>query len=269
MEESNMTEINEYKPGAFCWIDLSTTDTTAATKFYRELFGWDANDEPAGEGMVYTHLALGGKSVGGLYAMPKETRDMGVPPHWMSYISVENADQTAAKAKELGATVLMEPADVGEGGRMAVMQDPTGAWFSIWQPLKHHGAEIFNEPISLCWTELMTTDTKKAAAFYGGLFGYTAKVQNMGEIDYTSFMNGDIPTAGMMAITPGMGEGIPSHWAVYLTVEDCDATVSKAKSLGAQVYKDTSDIPGMGRFAVLADPQGAVFSVFESLTPPA
>ena len=264
-----MPEFTEYKPGTFCWIDLATTDTEGAKKFYGELFGWELTDQPVGPDMVYTGITQGDKAVGALYALSEEMREMNIPPMWMSYISVENADETAAKAKELGGTMNSDPFDVMDFGRMTVIQDPTGAYFSIWQPKKHHGAEIANEPVSLVWNELMTNDVDKAGAFYTKLFGYAADTQKMGDVNYTSFMNGDRPAAGMMAITPEMGEGIPPHWGIYLAVDDCDATLAKAESLGGRVIAPANEIPEVGRFAVIADPQGAVFGIIKLLKPPA
>jgi predicted enzyme related to lactoylglutathione lyase len=119
------------------------------------------------------------------------------------------------------------------------------------------------KPGTFCWNELMTTDVDKAGAFYTKLFGYTADTQNMGGVDYTSLINGDRPAGGMMALTPEMGEGIPSNWSVYLAVADCDAIAEKAIALGGKVCKEPEDIPGIGRFAVIADPQGAVFCVIK------
>jgi len=264
-----MPEFKEYMHGTFCWIDCATTDAEGAKKFYTELFGWETTDEPAGPDMVYTRFSQGGKSVGALYAMTREMREMNIPPHWMSYVSVDNVDAIAAKAKELGATLQMEPGDVFEAGRMAVIKDPTGAHFAVWQANKHHGADICNEPVSLTWNELMTNDVDKAGAFYTNLFGYSAETRDMGGFNYTSFMNGEQPAGGMMAITPEMGEGIPPHWAAYLAVEDCDDTVARAESLGGKVVVPASDIPGVGRFAFIADPQGAVFGVIKLANPPA
>jgi len=264
-----MPEFTEYKPGTFCWVDLATTDAESAKKFYGELFGWEMTDEPAGPDMIYTRLSQGGKSVGALYAMGKEMREMNIPPFWMSYISVENADEVAAKAKELGGTMKSDPFDVMDVGRMGVIQDPTGAYFSIWQPKKHHGADLCNEPVSLCWNELMTNDVDRAGAFYTKLFGYKADTQDMGGFNYTTFMNGDRPAGGMMAITPEMGEGIPPYWGIYLAVEDCDATIKKAESLGGKVIVPANDIPEVGKFAFLADLQGAMFGVIKLKNPPA
>jgi predicted enzyme related to lactoylglutathione lyase len=149
-----------------------------------------------------------------------------------------------------------------EHGRMAVVQDPTGAVFSLWQPKQHRGAGLVNAPGSLCWNELMTTDTNKAGDFYTGLFGWGKDVQNFGPMEYTMLTNEGRPTAGMLQITPDMGP-IPPNWLIYFAVDDCDATVQKASELGANVMKPADDIPGIGRFAILTDPQGAAFAIIK------
>ncbi|HET9234968.1 MAG TPA: VOC family protein, partial [Candidatus Eisenbacteria bacterium] len=164
-----MPEVSKHKPGMFCWIELATTDPAGAKRFYSELFGWAANDMPAGEGMTYTMLQLGGKDVGGLYRMQPEQEQGGVPPHWFTYVAVGSADDAAKKAASLGATVIMPPFDVLDVGRMAALQDPTGAHFAVWEARRHSGTGIVGEPGTHCWTELMTTDTRKAGEFYNKL----------------------------------------------------------------------------------------------------
>ena len=159
MTEARMQESPEYAPGTFCWFELGTTDGEAAKKFYTELFDWSFDDHPMGPAMVYTMLKQDGKDVGALYQMPAEMTDQGIPPHWLSYASVTSADETAAKAKELGATLMKEPFDVMDVGRMAVIQDPTGAVFALWQAKAHTGAGVVNVPNSVCWNELATPDT--------------------------------------------------------------------------------------------------------------
>jgi hypothetical protein len=267
MTEARMQETTEYKPGTFCWVESGTTDGEAAKKFYTELFGWSFTDAPVGPGMVYTILKLDGKDVGALYEMPPEMTSNGVTPHWLSYISVTNADETAAKAKELGAILMKEPFDVSDVGRMAVIQDPTGAVFALWQAGTHKGAAVVNVPNSFCWNELATPDTAKAGDFYTGLFGWGKKVQQMGPMTYTSFMNGDRPAGGMYSPTPDMGP-VPPHWLVYFAVDDTDAKVEKAKELGAKIIVPPADIPNTGRFAVIQDPQGAVFGIIKLDNPP-
>jgi predicted enzyme related to lactoylglutathione lyase len=268
MTEARMQETPEYKPGTFCWVELGTTDGEAAKKFYTELFGWSFNDNPIGPGMVYTMLKLDGKDVGALYKMPSEMTDHGVPPHWMSYISVSSADESAAKAKELGATLMKEPFDVMDVGRMAVVQDPTGAMFALWQAGTNSGAGVVNVPNSFCWNELATSDTAKAGDFYTGLLGWGKNVQQMGPMTYTSFMNGDRPAGGMYELCGEM-ENAPPHWLAYFAVEDTDAMVKKAADLGGTILAPPMDIPDTGRFAVIQDPQGAAFGIIKLQNPQA
>ncbi len=267
MTEARMQEAPDFAPGTFCWVELATSDSEAAKKFYTELFGWSFDDNPMGPGMVYTMLKSDGKEVGALYKMMPDMAAQGILPHWMSYASTENADESSAKAKSLGGTVMQEPFDVSDFGRMAVMQDPTGAVFSVWQAKKHKGAALVNAPGALCWNELMTSDAAKAGDFYTGLFGWGKDVQNFGPMEYTMFTNGGQPTAGMLQISPEMGN-IPPNWLVYFAVDDCDAKVQKATELGATVMKPADDIPGIGRFAILTDPQGAAFAIIKLEAPP-
>jgi predicted enzyme related to lactoylglutathione lyase len=268
MTEARMQETTEYKPGTFCWVELATSDGETAKKFYTELFDWSFVDNPIGPDMVYTMLKKDGKDAGALYQMPKEMASQGIPPNWLSYVSVTSADESAAKAKELGGTLLKEPFDVSDVGRMAVIQDPTGAVFAVWQPGTHKGAAIVNVPGSFTWNELMTTDTAKDGDFYNKLFGWKLDPQQFGPIQYTMLINGDRPNGGMLAITPEMG-AIPPNWLVYFAVDDCDGKVQKATELGARVMKPADDIPGVGRFAILFDPQGAAFAIIKLENAPA
>lgn len=262
MSEARLQESPDYAPGTFCWVELATSDNEAAKKFYTELFGWTFIDNPMGPDMVYTMLKKDDKEVGALYKMMPEMSAQGIPPHWMSYAATPDADDTAAKAESLGGKIMQPPFDVMEHGRMAVIQDPTGAVFALWQPNQHRGAGLVNAPGSLCWNELMTTDTQKAGDFYSGLFGWGKDVQNFGPMEYTMFTNEGQPTAGMLQITPEMGP-IPPNWLIYFAVDDCDATVQKASELSANVMKPADDIPGIGRFAILTDPQGAAFAIIK------
>jgi len=203
-----------------------------------------------------------------LYQLMTDQVAQGVPPNWLSYISVTNADEATEKAKAAGATILKEPFDVMTVGRMSVVQDPTGAVFATWQAGDSPGAGIYNVPSSFCWNELMTTDTAKDKEFYTSVFGWGADTQNFGDLEYTMFSNGDRPAGGMLAITPEMGP-IPPNWLVYFAVDDCDAKVQKATELGATVMKPADDIPGIGRFAILIDPQGAGFAIIKLESPQA
>jgi predicted enzyme related to lactoylglutathione lyase len=249
----------DHAPGSFCWIELATTDGPGAKKFYAELFGWEAQDNAFSPDMVYTMLKLDGKDVGALYQKGEMTKQ--VPTHWASYISVTSADEIAAKAKALNGTVVQEPFDVMEVGRMAVIADPTGAVFCIWQPKVHKGVGVKGETNSLCWNELLTNDTTKAIDFYTKLFGWKTKTDS-GATAYTEIMNGDEHIGGIMQIQPQMGP-MPPNWGIYIAVADCDGTAQKATSLGGRQYVPPTDIPHVGRFAVLSDPQGAVFNIIK------
>ena len=256
-----MPEVTKYAPGAFCWIELGTSDPEAAKRFYNQIFGWSAVDMPAAPDLIYTMLRKDEKDVGALYKLKEEHKAEGVPPHWLSYISVDSADETAKRAKELGGTVVMDPFDVFDVGRMAILQDPTGATFAIWQPRVHIGARVKDEPNTLCWNELGTNDTDKAREFYTKLFGWSSKTDESAT-PYTEFSNAGIPHGGMMKIAPEWGN-VPPHWMPYFAVEDCDGTAGKAAGLGASTMVPPTDIPNVGRFAVLGDPQGAVFAIIK------
>jgi uncharacterized protein len=255
-----MTELKPYRPGTFCWFELATTDQEAAKRFYSELFGWTPNDMPMGEGAFYTMLLVGAKAVGALFKKGPEMAD--APPHWGSYVAVASADLAAKKAEELGGKVLAPPFEVMDAGRMAVLQDPSGGTFSVWEAKKHVGAGLLGEVGAACWNELATRDTAAAAKFYAGLFGWDPKVHGMGPTEYAEFMDGERAAGGMMQMTAEWGD-IPPHWMVYFAVTDPDAVANKAKSLGGDVKVPPTDIPKVGRFAVLSDPQGAVFSVIK------
>jgi len=258
-----MTHVTLHEPGSFCWPELATTDPAGAKKFYSGVFGWTANDRPAGPDMMYTMLQLEGRDAGALYEMEKSQKEQGIPPHWNTYVSVESADEAAKKAKELGATAIAYPFDVMDVGRMAILQDPTGAVFCVWQAKKSIGASVVNEPGALCWCELDTNDTQAAGRFYTRLFGWTAKESPQ----YTEFRRNGTPIGGMMRIPEDWGD-VPPNWLPYFAVADCDATAAKAKDLGGSAFVPPTDIPNVGRFAVLRDPQGAVFAIHR-LTAPA
>ena len=263
MSEARMQEVPNYKPGMFCWIELGTSDAAAAKDFYNKLFGWNYNDMPMGPDGVYTILKLKDKDAGGLYELNAEMRAEGIPPHWLSYVLVTSADETAAKAQVSGATVMKGPFDVPGAGRMAVVQDPTGAVFAIWEAKEHKGAGISNVSGTACWNEVVTPDTQKAGDFYTNLFGWTT--QQFGA-DYTIFNIGDRGAGGMYHLTPEMGP-VPPHWAVYFAVDDCDAIAQKTEELGGRVLKAPEDIPTIGRFAILQDPQSAAFAIIKPEQP--
>jgi predicted enzyme related to lactoylglutathione lyase len=260
-----MAEFSSHVPGTFSWAELATTDQKAVVAFYRSLFAWDVNEIPLSPPETYSMFTMRGKEVGAAYTMRPEERQAGAPPHWNLYVTVANVDEAVKKAEGLGAKVVAPPFDVMDAGRMAVLQDPTGAVFEVWQSKQHIGAKILNEPGALCWSELTTRDTKRAEAFYTALFGWTTKhAAPSAVMDYTEFHNQGKPGVGMMAMPKQMPPQVPSYWMPYFQVADCDSSVAKAKGLGAKPMVGPQDIPGTGRFAILTDPQGAMFAVYTS-----
>jgi predicted enzyme related to lactoylglutathione lyase len=253
-----------YIPGTFCWWELATTSQEGANSFYADLFGWEVSQNPMGEGQYYTMFMVGDQDTSGAYQMGPD--QAGMPPNWASYIAVSNVDDAAAKVTAAGGTVMAGPFDVMEFGRMAVIQDPTGAVVGMWQSGMHHGAGHANAVGGVCWTELMTSDAAKAGAFYSEVFGWTIAPMAMEGMEYSYLKLGEQTVGGMMQMTPEMGP-IPPHWMPYFWVADCDATFAKAQELGGAAVMPPSDIPTVGRFAILKDPQGAHFSVI-TLTMP-
>ena len=258
-----MADVSSHAPGTFCWPELATTDQKAAVAFYRALFDWEVNEQPMGPTETYSLFRMRGVDVAAGCSLPAEQRQHGVPAHWNAYVAVANADESAARARALGATVLAGPFDVMDAGRMAVLQDPTGAVFQVWQASRTIGVRILNEPGALCWTELATRDTKAATAFYTALFGWTAKVGGAGTpMEYTEFLNQGTPGVGMMAMPDMVPSDVPAYWMPYFQVVNCDTSAERARTLGATLLLDPTDIPNTGRFSVVRDPQGAAFAVF-------
>lgn len=254
-----MPERNEYTPGTPNWVDLQTSDQAAAKTFYGSLFGWTYEDMPMDESgtTMYSMAFLKGRDVGAIAPLG-DAAAAGVPPHWNTYISVTDVDATAALVPGAGGTIMMEPFDVLDVGRMAIAADPTGGIFALWQAKNHAGAGLVNENGAWSWNELITPDIPKAAEFYSKVLGWTSETHT-GGMEYTEFKVNGNSIAG--AMNPPM-PGIPTMWGIYFNVDDCDATVEKAKSLGGALFNGPMDIEP-GRFAVLADPQGAMFNVLQ------
>lgn len=262
-----MPEFTTFPPGTPVWVDLGTTDVPAAARFYSDLFGWDAEDlgEQAGH---YTMMRLRGRYV----AAVSPLMDPAQPVAWSTYIATEDADETARRVREAGGTVVSGPFDVFDAGRMAVFVDPTGATVLAWQAGQHTGVQLANETSTLLWNELCTPDVESAKRFYQAAFGIDSEPAP--GMDYTMLKAGDRVVGGMTAIgAGGVPADVPPHWNVYFAVDDVDATVARAQQLGGSTIVPPTDIPNVGRFAVVADPQGGSFSVMrgqgEASAPPA
>jgi predicted enzyme related to lactoylglutathione lyase len=259
--------MTDYTPGTPCWVELSTPDLAAARKFYTAVLGWKDYEEGPEETGHYTMARMKDQTAAGMMTQGDDEKKMGVPPHWNTYVRVDSADDAAKKATKLGATVVMGPMDVMDVGRMSVFLDPEGAAICVWQPNQFPGAGIVNESGAFIWSELYSKDTEAAKKFYSGLFGWNTEV-NDGLGNYIELKVGDRTFGGMMEITPEMGP-IPPNWLVYFAVDDADAAVDAANKAGGSAMMGPMDIPQVGRIAVLADAQGAVFAVIKTAGTPA
>jgi predicted enzyme related to lactoylglutathione lyase len=251
----------EYAPGTPSWVELSSPDTNASAAFYRELMGWSATEPGPPETGGYRMFQQGDQNIAGLMGHMQE----GQPTAWATYISVADADATAEKVKAAGGNVMVEPMDVMDIGRMAFFSDPTGAAFGIWQPKSFAGADLVNEPNSLCWNEVLTRNAEADKAFYPAVFGWAADRPGFegAPESYTVWKLSDKPVGGMMQMTDEhFPAEVPPHWSVCFAVADCDAVVAKARELGASIVAEPMDMP-IGRFAGMIDPQGAAFTVMQ------
>ena len=204
-----MGERTHYEPGTFCWVGLATSDPAAAEQFYTGLFGWEAEQLSGGGAGRYTMLRRSAQDVAILYRQQPEARAAGAPPHWTSYISVVDADATAARAPELGgAAVFREPFDVLDAGRVAAISDPAGAVVSLWQPRSRIGATLVNDVGALCWNELATTDVERAKAFFGALLDWRYETDESGYTSIKNVLNDVYPHVGVPLEDPyGPGHG--------------------------------------------------------------
>jgi uncharacterized protein len=255
-----MSERTSYTPGTPSWVDHGSPNLEASVDFYGALFGWDVpeseNSEQTGG---YRQAMVDNKPVSGMMPLMQE----GQPPAWTTYISVEDAEATAAAVKEAGGSVMTEPMEVLDLGTMAIFVDPTGAVFGVWQPNTFIGAGLVNEPGALAWNELNTRDLAGAKSFYGAVFGWAFEDVEFpgGAGSYTTIELDGNPVGGILNMAErGVPEEIPPHWQVYFGVEDTDATIDRAKQRGANVMVEPIDVPA-GRFSILIDPHGASFAV--------
>lgn len=252
-----MGERTSHAPGTFSWTDLATTDQDGAKAFYGALMGWEANDIPVGDGVVYSMMQREGKEVAAISSQQQQQREMGVPPAWNSYVTVDSAADTAARAAELGATVIAPAFDVMQAGRMAVVQDPQGAFFSVWEPREHFGASLVNAHGALAWNELNSPDLDASQKFYEQLFGWQAAQFEGSPEPYLAIKNGEANNGGIRPLPPGM----PPNWLVYFGIDDLDQALAQVKELDGVVHAGPIDI-GIARIGVAQDPQGATFALY-------
>ena len=259
-----MTNIEKHSPGSFCWIELATSDQAAAKVFYGGLFAWQCNDMPMGPDEFYSIFQIDGQDTAAAYTIRPDQRLQGVPSHWMIYIAVESADAAAAKAAQLGGIIIAPAFDVFDAGRMAVLQDPAGAIFCVWEAKKNKGTGIAGVDGTLCWADLSTPDQEGAGKFYSALFGWKImKEDEKPGHNYYHIANGEDFIGGIPP--PGHRDPkTPPHWLAYFTASNCDASAAKARELGAKFLMPPTTFEKVGRIAIIADPQGAAFAIFQS-----
>jgi uncharacterized protein len=273
-----VSERDGYQHGVPCWVDTWQPDADAAVAFYTELFGWEAEETttPGAERRLFM-CRLRGRDVSAIGAPPP------VPDHtpvWGTYVWVDSAEEAAAKAEEAGGSVAVPPFESLDGGRIAVLADPAGAVFGVWEPGSHKGAQLVNEPGAWSMSPLHTRDPERSAAFYHDVFGWEPEGMDGGGVSLMrlpGFVGGEplqpVPRDVVAVMAPMSSEQfpdeVPSHWSVDFWVKDADATAAKASELGGTVIMQPFDVPGVGlRQAVLADPQGAAFSITRAPGPP-
>lgn len=256
-----MPVISHHKAGSFCWFELGTTNQEAAKKFYGSLFGWSAEDIPMGPDGNYTMFKLEGQTVAAGYTVGGQMAP-NVPPHWAVYVAVQSADDAAARIQTLGGKLLKPAFDVFDAGRMAVASDPAGAVFMVWQPKRNSGTGLAGVNGTVCWADLNTPDPARAAEFYRALFGWEAARGEKDPSGYLHIKNGDEFIGG---IPPAQyyDPKVPPHWLIYFQVSNCDDSTAKATGMDSQLLLPPTDIPNTGRMAVLRDPQGAAFALFQ------
>ncbi len=252
------------KTGGFYWVDLMSTDAVGSKDFYEKVFGWSAQDMTTPDGSTYSMLSHDGDVVAGLGEHSSEMKAQGVPSSWNSYVTVDDVVSSVEVARDLGASVVLEVIDISGAGKMAVIVDPVGATVSLWQAEGHDGGAKFNTPNSLTWNELVTRDPVTAAEFYSALFGWSFDAVEGSEPPYAVITNGENMNGGLLDATTALPDGAPSVWGVYFAVADADATADAAVGAGGTIVQGPFDAEGVGRIAVISDPQGAVFSAIQS-----
>jgi uncharacterized protein len=241
--------------GTPCWIDLGVTDIPKALDFYRALFGWDIQETPPEAG-GYSMCLIGGKPVAGI---GQSQGDM--PIFWTTYLATENADETATKIKAAGGQVMMDPFDVMDVGRMFIAVDPGGAFFGVWQAKAHSGVQRANEPGTLIWSENLSSAYEANKAFYGSVFGYHFGDIGGAGVNYSTLDIDGRPVGGIGEAASG--QQAPASWSTYFAVADTDAAATKVTELGGSLIAPPRDSP-YGRMAVVADNQGAVFTLMST-----
>jgi uncharacterized protein len=260
-----MPAIDKHDEGRFSYSDLQTTDLDAASSFYEDLFGWDHVDQPMSEDGtdIYRMFMKEGRVVCAANKQRREQAEAGVPPLWNVYFTTTDVDAAARRCEAAGGNVHAQPFDVFDAGRMAVIADPAGAFFCLWQPKDNIGSTVMFEPNTLTWAESGTTEVDKARTFYEEALGWSSEGMDMGTSGaYVVFSAGGRPVAGLMPSPAPM-----SYWSIYFATDDCKGLTDRARANGARIMMDAEAMEGVGRISILTDPQGAMFGLLEPEMP--
>ncbi|MDX1993729.1 MAG: VOC family protein [bacterium] len=249
--------VTKYPHGTFSWADCASTDVDKARPFYTELMGWTFDEVPMGNDQMYSFLKKDGQTAAAISPMGPGMEQM--PSHWNTYVTVDDLDSLPEKVTAAGGTVIAPPFDVFDTGRMMVVQDPTGAMINFWLPKTHIGASIVNAPGAMVWNEMATRDAAKAQAFFGDVLGWTFEPGE--DASYHYIRNNGRMNGGMIEMNEMWGN-MPSHWQVYFAVGDIDEVARRVPELGGKILSGV-DESSVGRFAVIADPAGAMFAVIQ------
>ncbi|MEU6540363.1 VOC family protein [Streptomyces sp. NPDC047000] len=247
--------------GTPCWADAMFTDVEAAKSFYGEVLGWTFGNASSEYGS-YTQAYADGKAVAAV--VPPVPGQEG-ESQWCLYLAATDAAATAARIRANGGDVLLEPLQVGDFGTMCLARDPGGVVFGVWQAGVHEGFEAVGVPGAYSWAEIYTREPEKSDAFFPAVFPYGVKQIQDDTIDFRAYDIGGDSLLGRMTMTDEFPAEVPPYINVYFDVPDVDAAVARAVELGGTLKFGPMDSP-FGRFAALADPQGAVFSVIDVAT---
>jgi hypothetical protein len=260
--------VERTKNGEFDWVDLSATDFEGQSKFYEALFGWTYTDMPFGElpgggPAIYRMFKSDGHTVAAVSQLPAEQQR---PSAWNTYLAVDDVDAAVAKAAELGATVVMPPDEIpGDVGRMAAIQDPTGAYILFYKARHPDESMEYMLPGTLSWNDLGTRDPQRAIDFYANLLGWDVQSMAQGPMPYWVVNVDGQGEGGIMPMPDMVPAEVPAYWLPYFGTTDAKATAAKAVELGGSVLSEPMEVPGMVVFAVLADPAGATFAVMQPI----
>jgi uncharacterized protein len=257
--EPAVTAAPSRRTGTVVWVDLSTTDLDQSIHFYEPLFGWHY-DETESERGVYVIARVDAGEVGGMMAQPRDDAAAGRPPSWSVVVGDDHLETTLARTRELGGSVRQPTMSIPGGARIAVIADPTGAALALMQPPPSPHGMAWGETGAVSWVECLSRDPIAARGFYEELFGWKGEDGTGG---YVVFVLDDERVGGLIGIPADVATEVPSNWLVYFGVIDAHATCARAGTHGGTVLEPVHEIED-GRFAVLADPAGAVFAVFES-----